>query len=423
MRKLKGWKLLFYNRAAWLLVLSLFLLALAGGCALFETEKGLAAPVEELDRRLVRANKVLGFSILHELRAGQEDDNIFISPASIITALAMTYNGAEAETREAMEKTLGFEGMSKEEVNEAFADLLTILQNPDPKVEMAAANSLWAREGIDFKEDFLQDNKDFFDAELSSLDFDDPAAAEKINKWVKDKTGGTIEDMVEPPIDPLTVLFLINAIYFNGEWSDPFDPDLTREIPFHLPGGSRTDHPVMFKEGEYNYLETELFQAVRLPYGENKRLGMYVFLPSEEAGLEGFMEELNPGTWTDWTASFSNREGELGLPRFTFEYEASLNDPLKTLGMEIAFDDKAADFSGMRDIPPRLYISDVKHKSFIEVNEEGTEAAAATSVEIRVESARPDHFTMIADRPFFFAITDEQTGAILFMGILQEPGT
>jgi len=313
--------------------------------------------------------------------------------------------------------------MSKEEVNKAFADLLTILQNPDPKVEMAAANSLWTRKGVDFKEDFLQDNKDYFDAEASSLDFDDPAAAEKINEWVKGKTGGAIEDMVEPPIDPLTVLFLINAIYFNGEWSDPFDPDLTREIPFHLPGGSRTDHPVMFKEGECDYLETELFQAVRLPYGENKRLGMYVFLPSEEAGLEGFMEELNPGTWTDWTASFSNREGELGLPRFTFEYEASLNDPLKTLGMEIAFDDKAADFSGMRDIPPRLYISDVKHKSFIEVNEEGTEAAAATSVEIRVESARPDHFTMIADRPFFFAITDEQTGAILFMGILQEPGT
>jgi len=422
LRKQKGWKLLRYKRAAWLLTLSLLLLALAGGCGLFETEKSLAAPVEELDRRLVRANRVLGFNILHELRDGQDGENIFISPASIITALAMSYNGAEAETREAMEKTLGFEGMTREEGNGAFADLLTILHNPDPEVEMAVANSLWARDGVDFKEEFLQRNKDFFDAKVSSLDFDDPGAAETINKWVKDKTGGAIDDIVEPPIDPLTVLFLINAIYFNGEWSEPFDPELTREIPFYLSDGSQRKHPVMFREGDFNYLETELFQAVRLPYGKNERLGMYVFLPSKEATLEGFMEELNPGTWTDWTASFSNREGELGLPRFEFEYEASLIDPLKALGMEIAFDDTAADFSSMRDIPPRLYISDVKHKSFIEVNEEGTEAAAATSVEIRLESARPDHFTMIADRPFFFAITDEQTGVILFMGALLEPG-
>jgi len=372
---------------------------------------------------LVRANNVLGFNILQELETGQNKESIFISPASIITALAMTYNGAEAETREAMESTLGLDNMNLEEVNEAFAEFMTIINNPDPEVKMAAANSLWAREGVDFKDDFLERNKEYFDAKVASLDFDDPGASDRINNWVKDKTGGGIEDIIEPPINPLTVLFLINAIYFNGDWTEPFDPDMTREIPFHLPGGTKQDYPVMFRVDEFDYLETDLFQAARLPYGKNKRLGMYVFLPHEDIGLEGFLEELNPGTWTDWTASFSLKEGELGLPRFKIEYEASLNDPLKALGMEVAFDENSADFSGMRDIPPRLYISDVKHKSFIEVNEEGTEAAAATSVEIRVESARPDHFTMIADRPFFFAIVDDLTGAILFMGSLLDPDT
>jgi len=414
----QGWR----NRLAWLLILGLLVSVLAAGCARLETGKSLAAPVEELDRRLVRANNILGFNIFDELRAKQAEENIFISPASIITALAMTYNGAEAETREAMENTLGFESMSQEEVNQAFADLLTILHNPDPEVEMTVANSLWAREGVEFKEDFLQRNNDYFDARVTALDFDDHAAAERINKWVKDQTGGAIEDIIEPPIDPLTVLFIINAIYFNGEWTEPFDPDLTREIPFHLSSGAEKDIPVMFKNDEFSYLETALFQAVRLPYGKNERLAMYVFLPSAENGLDDFLEELNPGTWNDWAASFSNREGELGLPRFEFEYEISLNESLKALGMEIAFDDTAADFSGMRDIPPRLFISDVKHKSFIDVNEEGTEAAAATSVEIRVESARPDHFTMIIDRPFFFAIADDLTGIILFMGSLLEPG-
>lgn len=404
-----------------LLISALLFSALVTGCTLFQTEPGLAAPVEELDGRLVRANNSFGIDTFHAIRAANDEENLFISPASIFTALAMTYNGAEAETREAMAKTLDLEDMTREEVNKAFADLLTILNNPDPRVEMAVANSLWARDGVDFKEDFLRRNEDYFNAEVTALDFDDPGAADIINDWVSEQTEGKIEDIVEPPIDPLTVLFLINTIYFHGEWSEPFDPELTREIPFYPADGSVKEHPVMFKHDEFSYFDTDLFQALRLPYGENERLGMYVFLPSGEAGLEGFYEELDPYKWARWTESFTTREGEVGLPRFQFEYEKSLNDVLKTLGMEIAFDDSAADFSGMREIPPRLYISDVKHKSFVEVNEEGTEAAAATSVEIRLESARPDYFSMIVDRPFFFAIADDMTGAVLFMGSVLEP--
>lgn len=421
MKNRKAFHLLSTGAICGLLITGLLLSALVTGCGGKETTRGLAAPAEDLDERLVLSNNSLGFNIFHMLRPVDESENIFISPSSILTALAMTYNGAGGETREAMAKTLFFEDMSPEEVNSSFADLLTILQNPDPRVEMAVANSLWAREGIDFKEDFLAQNEQYFHAEITDLDFNDPQAADAINGWVKEQTRGAIDEIIEPPINPLTVLFLINAIYFNGEWTEPFDPELTREINFHLPDGSEKKHPVMFKNDEFSYLETELFQAVRLPYGENERLGMYVFLPSEEAGLDGFYAELGADNWARWTGSFGTGEGEVGLPRFEFEYEAALNDALKALGMEIAFDDSAADFSGMRDIPPRLYISDVKHKSFVKVNEEGTEAAAATSVEIRLESAMPHYFTMIVDRPFFFAIVDDMTGTIVFMGSVYEP--
>lgn len=404
-----------------LLVIGLFVSTLGAGCTILATEEGLAAPAEELDQRLIEANNELGFNIFHELRGDEKDENLFISPPGILTALAMTYNGAEEETRAAMGKTLLLDDMSREKLNGAFADLLTILQNPDPKVEMAVANSLWAREGIEFKKDFLQRNEQYFKAEVNALDFDDPDSVDVINNWVKEQTGEAIEEIIEPPIDPLTVLFLINAIYFNGEWTEPFDPELTQEIPFHLPDGSEENHPVMFREDDFSYYVNDLFQAVSLPYGEEERISMYVFLPDKKVGLEGFYAELDAGNWTEWTNSFSTMEGEVGLPRFEFEYEASLNDTLKTLGMEVAFDDQAADFSGMRPIPPRLFISDVKHKSFIEVNEEGTKAAAATSVEVTLESAMPEQFTMIADRPFFFAIADEMTGSILFMGSLLEP--
>ncbi len=403
-------------------ILCLLLLAstVAGGCTVFNTGEGLAAPVEEVDDRLVAANNNFGFKLFRELSGSNPGDNVFISPSSILTALAMTYNGAEEETRSAMEETLLLQGMSMDEINAAFADLLTILENPDPEVELAVANSLWAREGVDFNEDFLQRNRDYYKAEIAELDFSDEDAADQINAWVKEKTRDKIEEIVEAPIAQETILFLINAIYFKGEWSEPFDTELTREIPFNLPDGSQKNHPVMFRKYDFRYLENDLFQAVSLPYGKNERVSMYIFLPAEGVKLEELYEDMNSTTWENWLNSFRVMEGEVGLPRFEFDFEISLNETLKTLGMGIAFDDEAADFSGMHPIPPRLYISEVKHKTFVAVNEEGTEAAAATSVEIAV-TAMPESFMMIADRPFFFAISDDMTGTILFMGSVNEP--
>ncbi len=385
---------------------------------------GQAAPAEpaaSVDPRLVEANTAFAFDLFQALHAEGPARNIFISPASVSLALAMTYNGAAAETAAAMAKTLHLQELDREEMNSAFADLRTILQNPDPKVELALANSLWARQGQDFYNDFLQRNRDYFDARVEALDFDQPQAAETINRWVEEKTKGKIKDLIEPPIDPLTVLFLINAISLKAQWSESFDPDRTREIPFHLPEGSSIEHPVMFREGEFQYLPGDGFQAIFLPYGKNGRVGLYLFLPDPDRDLEDFYQQLDRSRWASWRGSFSPTKGTVGLPRFQFEYETTLNDGLKSLGMAIAFDSAAADFSAMRAVPPNLYIAEVRHKTFIEVNEAGTEAAGATSVEIREESASLDQFSLIADRPFFFSIVDQKTGVILFMGAVSNP--
>ncbi|MFU8794692.1 MAG: serpin family protein [Dethiobacteria bacterium] len=397
-----------------LLITFLLLLIIGGGCSLRGSES-LAAPVEELDQRLVDANNGFGFHLYSELILAEPDVNLLISPSSIITALAMTYNGADGETREAMANALKLGEMSMDEVNRAFANLLTILQNPDPEVELAVANSLWAREGVDFYEEFLECNREFYNAEVAELDFDNAGAADVINRWVKEQTRDKIDGIVEPPINPETILFLINAIYFNGDWSVPFDPDNTTDVEFSSSDGSKSEHPLMFRNDDFRYYENDLFRAVSLPYGKNERVSMYVLLPVEEKGLEQLYAELNNANWNSWVNSFRTMEGELGLPRFRFEYETSLNDALKALGMGIAFDENAADFSGMRPTPPSLFISEVKHKAFIDVNEEGTEAAAVTSVEVS-ETAMPETFSMIVDRPFFFAVADDMTGTILFMG-------
>jgi serpin B len=392
----------------------------SAGCSPVE-KNAFAEPADYVDARLVKANTAFAFNLFHALLEETPGENIFISPAGVSLALAMTYNGAAGETAAAMAEVLQFQGMNVEEINAAFADLQTIMQNPDPKVELSVANSLWARQEVEFYEDFLQRNREYYGAEVAALDFDLPDAADTINRWVEQQTKGKIKDLIKHPIHPLTVLFLINAIYFQADWAEPFDPKQTRAIAFHLPDGNSKQHPVMFREGELKYLDGDSFQAVGIPYGKTGRVSMYIFLPGPDQTLDNFYDQLSPDAWNVWLKSFRKTEGSVGLPRFKFEYESSLNDVLKALGMDVAFDDTAADFSAMRPTPPRLFIAEVKHKTFVEVDEKGTEAAAATSVEIRTESAPLDWFSMIVDRPFFFSIVDNKTGSILFMGSVTEP--
>jgi serine protease inhibitor len=372
------------------------------------------------DTKIVESSNKFGFKLFSEvLKDDKGENNVFISPSSVAIALAMTYNGASGSTQQAMAKTLELQGMNLPEINSSYAAVLKqLLENPDAKVQLSIANSLWANQDVSFAPDFLKRSQDFYQAKVSNLNFKDAAASSTINNWVKEKTKGKIAKIVET-IEPNQVLFLINAIYFKGNWSNKFDKSQTAQYPFYITPGRRKQHPMMSQEGDYRYHESEEFQAVSLPYGKDGRLSFYIFLPKQNSNLKAFYQNLNIENWEKWMTQFNKQKGFIRLPRFKTDYEVTLNDALKSLGMEEAFSRKA-NFSGMGK---NFAISQVKHKTFVEVNEEGTEAAAATSVGIVTTSLRqePEPFKMIVDRPFFCAIRDNQTGNILFMGSIIEP--
>ena len=361
---------------------------------------------------IASANTKLGFKLLHDLRERESGPNIFISPLSISIALTMTYNGAVGETERAMARVLEIDALDLDTVNQSNAALRTSLENPGPKVEVSIANSLWSRQGVEFNPNFLERNRQFFEAEITPLDFSIPQAITIINEWVNTNTNGKIEKIVSE-ISPETVLFLINAIYFKGSWQDEFDTSQTRSDIFHLSDGSEKQVKMMNRTGDYSYFRGEHFEAAGLPYGDG-RLSMYIFLPNHDSNLNEFLEGLNAESWAHWISQFHKETIYMMLPRFKLEYEMKLNDTLEALGMGIAFSG-GADFSGMG--PLGLFISEVRHKTFVEVNEEGTEAAAVTAVTL-TESAKP---VFRVDRPFFFAIYDTMTKTILFMGTIVEP--
>ncbi|MEH2108717.1 serpin family protein [Nostoc sp.] len=385
-----------------------------------QPETPLQKKTVNTDTKIVESSNKFGFKLFSEvLKNDRGEKNIFISPSSVAIALAMTYNGASGSTQQAMAKTLELQGMNLPEINSSYAAALKqLLDNSDAKVQLKIANSLWANQDVSFAPDFLKKTQDFYQAKVSNINFKDAAASSIINNWVKENTNGKINKIVET-IEPNQVLFLINAIYFKGNWSNEFDKNQTAQYPFQITSGKHKQHPMMSQNGDYRYYESEQFQAVSLPYGKDGKVSFYIFLPKQNSNLKDFYQNLNVENWEKWMTQFNKQKGFIRLPRFKTDYEVTLNDALKSLGMEEAFSNKA-NFSGMGK---NFAISQVKHKTFVEVNEEGTEAAAATSVGIVATSLREEAepFRMIVDRPFFCVIRDNQTGNVLFMGSIIEP--
>ena len=375
-------------------------------------------PNAPVDSKVVAANTKFGFKLYKEILKQDSNKNVFVSPTSVAIALSMTYNGARGETQQAMAKALELQGITLPTVNQANNALKASLETADPEVQLSIANSLWAKQGVTFKPDFMERNRQFYGAKVTELDFANAEATRTINNWVKENTRGKIDQVVDQ-LKPDDVLFLINAIYFKGNWTKKFDQNQTAERPFYLSNGTQKQHPMMSQSGKYRYYENETFQAVSLPYGKG-RLSLYVFLPRENNSLDAFQQQLAVENWQQWMNQFRMRNGSIQLPRFKFDYDIQLNNALKVLGMESAFSD-GADFSNMTSAS--VAINEVKHKTFVEVNEEGTEAAAVTSVGVALTSAQmpEEAFQMVVNRPFFCAIRDNQTGTVLFMGSLREP--
>lgn len=368
---------------------------------------------------LVKENNRFGLEMYRQIYAWEEDaQNVMVSPLSVALALAMTYNGAESATREAMEKTLRLYGFTREEINQSYHSLVEALLSLDKKVILEIANAIYYRKGFSVEQPFVSTNQKFYGAEISDLDFSSPAAPDVINGWVNEKTHGKIPEIIRE-ITPSHVMFLLNAIYFKGTWTREFDKKATVTLPFTTGDGSTVQAAMMARTDTLDYLHNDVFSAIRLSYGAGN-FSMLVFLPGAGIDLDDLVEKLTPGNWSGWLEEFRKRETvDILLPKLKFAYEIKLNDVLTDMGMGIAFTPEA-DFTGInRD--GKLNIDYVKHKTFVEVNEEGTEAAAVTIVAIDRTTAGPKKISFHVNRPFMFAITEKSTGAILFLGTVKNP--
>jgi serpin B len=371
-----------------------------------ELAKGPAGKVAE-------ASGTFGTKMLDALDG---EGNVVISPLSISSALSMTLNGAAGSTQLEMLDALGFDKLTPMQVNEASRSMRTLLGNVDPTVELRVANSIWAKEGQPFKPEFLTLNESAYGAKTTQLDFADPATPDTINRWVKEATNSKIDKIVDQ-IGKDSVMFLINAVYFKGQWRTPFVKSATKDGSFTTAKGDKRMVPMMSNTASFGYAEDKAWKALAMPYG-NGRIEMLVVLPAN--GLDGMVKNFAEKGWPKGLANLTEQQVGVKFPKFRLEYSETLNDSLKALGIKKAFTDQA-DFSGMS--LEKLLISNVKHKTFIEVDEVGTEAAAATSVEMAVTSApidKPKEF--VADKPFLFVIREKQTGVVLFTGAIRSVG-
>jgi serine protease inhibitor len=372
-----------------------------------------AADMSQFPDRL----NTFGFSLAQRLvTPGQQ--NLLISPASIEIALGMTYAGATGETAEALSRVLGLDTSSREVALKDLANLRETLQNPGQGVTLKVANAAWIDHSVHLNQAFATDLAETFQTKLETVRFDDSTTISRINEWVSKATAGKISRFLENPPSP--PMFLANAVYFHAPWSSPFPKQSTKEQPFYPADGSVSKVQMMEQKGLFRYGKGPGYEVVALPYADN-RFAMYCFLPDK--GVDPVLEEVKKSAWSDFSRTLRATQGSVALPKFKFEFGATLNRPLSDLGLGIAFDGERAQFNRMIDGPQRLFIGGVLHKTFVEVDEQGTTAAAVTGIQMRATAVmRPtEEFNLVFNRPFVAAIADGTTGAILFLGIIGKP--
>ena len=374
-----------------------------------------------INKSVVAANTDFAVRLLKELQNEQTGKDIFVSPLSVSIALSMAYNGANSTTKEAMASALGFSGMSDDAVNAGFSDLIGSLLSVDRDVSLNIGNSVWVRSSFASAVNpvFTSALSGYYRSVIYSKSFDS-STVDEVNAWVSKETNGKITKLLDK-IDGDNVMFLINAIYFKGGWVDEFDTSQTRRADFTTADGSTVNVDMMSRGGSYAYYGDAEVQVARLPYGRDK-IAMYILLPTEVSSLNSFVSGLTGEKLSSYFDKMSNTELDLKMPKLKLEYgKVDLKDALTNLGMGIAFDRSAADFSRIADVrPERLYIAFVDHKAVVEVNEKGTEAAAATNVGISVTSM-PLRTPLTVDRPYMFVIRDDRSGSILFSGLITDP--
>jgi len=379
-------------------------------------------------QRLTLAQNKFGFQLLKTLAYTDQTNsqNIAISPTSMGLAFNILFNGSYGATKDQLANVLQLSGFSLYQLNEASKILLDRLTAPAQGITSNLTNSIWIRDGIILNPSVLNDAQAFYGAQITNLDFNQPQASKTINDWVYGNTGGKISGVVPEQIDPATVSYIINTAYFNAIWKYKFDAAKVAERDFYKQDGSKSPVATMeMARKDFLYFEDDYLQAVKLPYGADQKYSMVVLLP-KELGVNNLLGKFDIVTWQGWLKGFEEREGTLYLPKFKLDYGGSMVSALKEISMVLPFDAEKADFSKLSadGVSKEYFVSDVVHKTYIDVNEEGTEAVAVTSIEVGITSAKPVKpeglpFVMDINKPFFFAIVNEETQANLFVGIVR----
>jgi len=404
------------------LILALLIINLVSCCFLFEKKpketranKQSDEIAEKVEKNLIDLNTDFALKIFKQLSEESKNSNIFLSPLSISLTAAIAYNGAQNNTAAEIAEVFEFKSLPIEEFNASFKDLILSMNNIDEMVELYSANSIWCQDRFEIEKNYIDLIEENFIASIYNADFNKQQTADDINNWVKNATQNKITKIIDQASLKESVMVLLNAIYFKGQWKDKFKEENTEEGDFYLAGGDIMKVPMMHITEDFNYYEGENFQMLRMPYGRNKT-SMYVLLPAKDAEANEFLKNLSGELLNEYISNSYEREIAVQFPKFEAEYSAELKNTLISLGMIDAFNEGNADFS---KIAPQMFISSVAHKAIIEVNEEGTVAAAATSFGMGATAIEPVSF--IVDRPFLLFIRDDRTGSILFEGKIMEP--
>jgi serine protease inhibitor len=388
-----------------------------------------AAPSASVN--VAAADNAFGFRLLNTVQKTVPTGNVVLSPVSAALDLSMVLNGAAGETRQQMLAVLSLSGADIDAINTANAQLIKVIRTPAQSVTLSVADSLWVNNRrATLRPDYVKQTKAWYDAEMVDLDFSNPSAVTRINSWASKETHDRIPKVIDQ-VDPATLVLLLNAVYFKGEWTHKFDKAQTQQRDFTLASGAVKQVPRMAQSGRFDYFETPDMQAIRLAFGTGD-LVMEVLLPAKSSSLGALEAALTPEHWLGWQTQYAPRTGKIELPRFELNSHYRLNEPLQNLGMRRAFQadgPDAAQLAGMFSAAPgqaragSFYISWVLQSSYWKVDEEGSEAAAVTTTGVRTAAvARPEQpFQMIVDRPFFCAIEDRRSGALLFVGAIHDP--
>ena len=375
----------------------------------------LPRPLTTVETKIIASTNEFGLTLFKEVIREKPNENIFISPLSVSFALGMTYNGAAGTTKSAMRSVLGFGTLTEQEINESYKNLIDLLVSLDSEVQFTIANSIWYRQDFTVIYHFIDLARTYFYASVQGLDFDSPSAVDIINKWVDDNTNGKIKSIIED-IPPDMVMYLINAIYFKGNWTAQFDPGKTSDGLFYLSNGSQKTVKMMTQENDFSTGAFDSLSVIDIPYGSGA-FCMTIILPKWNVPISDVLYNLTATEINRLTQNLAKNKLILTMPKFKLEFESKLNNYLINMGMGIAFDSRYANFTNINPLGG-LFISEVKHKTYVNVNEEGTEAAAVTSVGIMCTAA-PESF--IVNRPFIFLLRERLSNTILFVGKIENP--